>query len=115
MGGETEAVPPTPGASTAFWSRVRENKVIQWAVAYLGAALALAHGAELVTHALHWPDGVWRGVVLMLIVGFPIAVTLAWYHGHKGLTKMSQGELAIVSVLLLIGAVFFTASLRPDV
>ena len=115
MGGETEAAPPTPGDSTPFWSRVRENKVIQWAVAYLGAALALAHGAELVTHALHWPDGVWRGVVLTLIVGFPIAVTLAWYHGHKGLTKMSQGELAIVSVLMLIGAVFFTAALRPDV
>jgi hypothetical protein len=35
-----------------FWARVREHKVIQWGVAYLGAALALAHGAELVTHAL---------------------------------------------------------------
>jgi TolB-like protein/Tfp pilus assembly protein PilF len=86
---------------------------VQWAIAYLGAALALAHGAELVGHAFHWPDVVGRVVMIALIGGFPIALTLAWYHGHRGLAKMTQGELAIVSVLLLIGAIFFTASLRP--
>jgi len=87
--------------------------MMQWAIAYLGAALALAHGAELVGHAFHWPDVVGRIVMIVLIAGFPIALTLAWYHGHRGLAKMTQGELAIVSVLLLIGAIFFTASLRP--
>ena len=101
------------GAASGFWARIHEHKVIQWGVGYLGAALALAHGAELVSHALHWPDVIWRGLVIALIVGFPIALTVAWYHGHKGFTQMSQGELAIVSVLVLIGAVFFTATLRP--
>ena len=96
-----------------FWTRIREHKVIQWGVAYLGAALALAHGAELVSDALHWPGAVWRTIVLALIVGFPIALTIAWYHGHKGLTQISAGELSIVSVLVLIGAVFFSAALRP--
>src|SRR5688572_28527738 len=85
--------------------------MMQWAIAYLGAELALAHGAELVGHAFHWPDVVGRIVMIALIGGFPIALTLAWYHGHRGLAKMTQGELAIVSVLLLIGAIFFTASL----
>ena len=78
MGGEagfdqTPLPAPNADAAIGFWARVQEHKIIQWGVGYLGAALALAHGAELVGHALHWPDAVWRTVVLALIVGFPIA------------------------------------------
>jgi TolB-like protein len=115
-GGSNQALPPAPttDAAVGFWARVQEHKIIQWGVGYLGAALALAHGAELVGHALHWPDAAWRTVVLALIVGFPIAVTLAWYHGHRGLKQVGAGELMMISVLVLIGAVFFTAVLRPS-
>lgn len=113
MSSETGEPSPSDAPGT-FWARVHEHKVIQWGIGYFGAALAVAHGAELVTHALHWPDVVWRILVLALIVGFPIALTIAWYHGHRGLKQIGAGELAIVSALMLIGAVFFTAALRPD-
>jgi TolB-like protein len=105
---------PTGDPTAGFWGRVHEHKIIQWGIGYLGAALALAHGQELVGHAFHWPDVVTRIFMIVLIVGFPISLTLAWYHGHRGLKQMSAGELAIVSVLLLIGAVFFTAALPSD-
>ena len=55
-----------------------------------------------------------RVLMLALIAGFPLAVTLAWYHGHRGLRSVSAGELGILSVLILIGAVFFTVALRPS-
>jgi hypothetical protein len=97
-----------------FWARVQEHKIIQWGIGYLGGALALAHGQELVGHAFHWPDVVTRIFMVVLIVGFPISLTLAWYHGHRGLKQISAGELAIVSVLLFIGAVFFTAALPSN-
>ncbi len=29
-----------------IWGRIREHKVVQWGLAYLGVALALAHGEE---------------------------------------------------------------------
>ncbi len=57
MGGEAGPgqAPPVPvsnlDAANGFWQRVQEHKVIHWGVGYLGAALALAHGAELVSHA----------------------------------------------------------------
>ena len=35
-------------------------------------------------------------------------MTLAWYHGHRGLKQVGAGELMMISVLVLIGAVFFT-------
>jgi TolB-like protein/Flp pilus assembly protein TadD len=101
-------------ADAAFWTRVQEHKIIQWGIGYVGAALALAQGQELVGREFDWPEAVGRIVVVALIAGFPIALTLAWYHGHRGLTRISAGELTIISLLLLIGAVFFTVSLRPE-
>jgi hypothetical protein len=61
--------------------KLKDHKVLQWAIAYLGAALAIAQAYELVANAFGWPNGVTRAVVLTLIVGFPIALTVAWYHG----------------------------------
>jgi TolB-like protein len=112
---ERSAATMQPGdlAAGGFWARVREHKIIQWGVGYLGAALALAHGQELVGHAFHWPDSVARMFMVVLIAGLPVAITLAWYHGHRGLTRISAGELTIISLLVLIGAVLFTVSLRP--
>jgi TolB-like protein len=101
-------------AGAAFWTRVQEHKIIQWGIGYLGAALALAHGQELVAHAFHWPDLFGRVFMMLLIAGLPIALTLAWYHGHRGLQRISAGELTIISLLLLIGSVFFTVALQPD-
>jgi TolB-like protein len=93
-----------PASASSPWLRIKEHKVLQWSLAYLGAALALAHGQELVGHAFHWPDVTSRIVIGALIVGFPLAVAAAWYHGHKGLTRISAGELTVVSVMLLVGA-----------
>ena len=120
MGGEAgpDKAPQLPvsnlDAANGFWQRVQDQKLIQWGLAYLGGALAFAHGAELLGHAFHWPEVFWRIVVITLVIGFPIALTLAWYHGHRGLKQVGAGELMMISVLALIGAVFFTAALRPE-
>ena len=70
--------------------------------------------ADLVANAFAWPSLVGRIVVIALIVGFPIALTVAWYHGHRALRRISVGELSILSALVLIGALFFTVALRRD-
>jgi TolB-like protein len=102
-------------SSATVWSRVKEHKVVQWSLGYLGVALALAQAHELVAAAFGWPAIMGRVLMVTLIVGFPIAVTVAWYHGHRGLQKISAGELAIVSLLLLIGALFFSVAVRPSI
>jgi TolB-like protein/tetratricopeptide (TPR) repeat protein len=87
-----------------WWNRVKEHKVLQWGLAYLGAALAFAHGSDLLGHAFNWPETLNRLLLGFLIVGFPVALTLAWYHGHRGLKQISTGEMTVVSILILIGA-----------
>ena len=103
-------------ASTApldLWERVKEHKVLQWGLAYLGTALALAHGADLLGHAFNWPEGFNRLLLGVLIVGFPVALTLAWYHGHRSLKTISAGEATIISIMLVIGAGLLILFVRP--
>src|SRR5262249_21696181 len=87
--------PREPTPPVTVWGRVLEHKVLQWSVGYLGAALALAHGQELVAHTFHWPEMVGRLLMGVLIVGFPIAIVLAWFHGHRKFKHIGTGEMTV--------------------
>ncbi len=92
---------PTP---TGTWNRIKEHKILQWGLGYLGAAIAIAHGQELMAEAFDWPHLVGRILMSVLVLGLPLVLTLAWYHGHKGLKRVGPGEMAIISLLILIAA-----------
>jgi serine/threonine-protein kinase len=119
MTGEPDLGPQQPAAAApeaearlGIWERIKDHKVLQWGVAYLGGALAVGQAQELLANAFAWPSIVGRLVVVALIVGLPIALTVAWYHGHRALRGVSVGELSILSALLLIGALIFTIALE---
>ena len=97
----SDGLPPPEGAQS-IWERIKEHKLIQWALAYVGAGLALAHGQELVAHAFGWPEIVGRLLIGALALGLPVVLTLAWYHGHKGAKQFSAGEMSILALLILI-------------
>jgi TolB-like protein len=95
---------PQASAATGTWERIKEHKILQWGLGYFGAAIAIAHGQELMAEAFDWPHLIGRILMSVLVLGLPLVLTLAWYHGHKGLRKVGAGELAILSVLVLIAA-----------
>ncbi len=105
--GSTAPSPPEPSGIDSLarlWKRTKEHRVLQWGLAYLAAALALGHGQELMAHAFGWGETVARIVMALLVLGLPIALALAWYHGHRGARHVSGAEATIIAMLLLIGA-----------
>jgi hypothetical protein len=75
-------------------------------VAYVALAYGVQHGVTLTSEAFEWPHAVERISMLLLALGLPVVMTLAWYHGareppHRG------AELTIISILLVIGSLFF--------
>ena len=88
---------------TDLLQRLRERKLVQWALAYIAAAFALIQVSDVVAQQFEWPDGVRRGVTIALAVGFLVTLVLAWYHGERGAQHVSGTELLIVAVLLAIG------------
>jgi TolB-like protein/tetratricopeptide (TPR) repeat protein len=104
-----------PAPSEDLWQRIKEHKVLQWSLTYFGASLALAHAQDLLSHTYHWPEFVGRLLIGVLIVGFPIVLAVAWYHGHRGLKQISAGEMTVVSILVVIGAGLLIVLVRAPV
>ena len=98
----------------SVWSRIKEHKVLQWTLGYAAAAYTLLHGVEMVGNAFTWPHAAVRFVTLVLILGVPIAATLAWYHGHKGLQRVGRQEIAVLAVLLVMAGSILWLFGQPD-
>ena len=88
-----------------FLQRLRERKLVQWALAYAAGAFALLQGLDVVAQQFGWPDSVRRGITIALVVGFFVTLVLAWYHGERGAQRVSGTELLILALLLAIGGV----------
>jgi TolB-like protein len=104
---EAATKPQFGSPAAAVWRRVKQHKVVQWTVAYLALAYTLLHGAEMLGNSFGWPHGLLRSFTVVLILGIPIVITLAWYHGARGQQRASGTEIMIIAVLLAVGGAFF--------
>jgi TolB-like protein/Flp pilus assembly protein TadD len=86
-----------------FFQRLKQRKLVQWAIAYIGAAFALLQGIDIVAQQFGWPEGVRRGITLALVVGFFVVLVLAWYHGERGAQRVTGRELIIIGLVLALG------------
>ena len=62
---------------TDFIARLKRRKLVQWAVAYVAFAFALIQGVDVVAQQFGWPEGVRRGITLVLVIGFFVMFVLA--------------------------------------
>ena len=86
-----------------LWQRLKQRKLVQWAVAYIAAAFALLQGIDIIAQQFGWAVGLQRGITLALVLGFFITLLLAWYHGERGEQKVSGVELLILAAVLAVG------------
>jgi len=88
---------------TEFLARLKQRKLVQWAIAYVAFAFALLQGIDIVAQRFAWPDAIERILILALCIGFFVALVVAWYHGERGAQRVSGAELLILALLLAIG------------
>ena len=98
--------------------QLRRRKVVQWGIAYAAGAWGLLQGIAYMRDTFGWPQQLQQVATIILLIGLPIALVLAWYHGERGEQRVSGIELAILTALLLLGgglfAWFGTAQRSPD-
>jgi adenylate cyclase len=99
------AVPATTWTRDV-WERIKHHRVVQWTLAYLALAYTLLHGAELLGNSLGWSHGLLRLFTLLLILGVPVVIIVAWYHGARGQRRVSGTELMIIAILLAMGGTY---------
>jgi TolB-like protein/cytochrome c-type biogenesis protein CcmH/NrfG len=89
-----------------FFDRLKERKLVQWALAYIAAAFALIQVLDIVAQRFGWPESIERFGLIALAIGFFVTLVLAWYHGERGAQKVMGTELLILALLLAIGGGF---------
>jgi TolB-like protein len=106
-------VPPADHFTTV-WRRLKDHRIAQWTVGYVAVAYGIQHAVTLTAEAFDWPHAVTRVSMLLLALGLPVAMTLAWYHGERATKRISGGEMAIVSTLLVLISLVFYVFVRPS-
>jgi len=91
----------------ALLAALRQRKVVQWGIAYAAGAWGLLQGLAYITDTFHWPEQIQQLATLALLVGLPVVLVLAWFHGDRGHRRVTRTELAILTVLFLLGGGLF--------
>ncbi len=105
------------GEMNEFFQRLKQRKLVQWAIAYVAAAFALLQGMDIIGQQFGWPEGVRRGITLALVVGLFVTLVLAWYHGELGVQRVTGTELLIIGLVLAVGGGLlwrFSSTHAPD-
>jgi TolB-like protein/Tfp pilus assembly protein PilF len=97
----TDTPPVREGESA--WVTLRRRKVVQWGIAYVAGAWVLLQVLGFAADAFAWPAITKQLAMLGLAVGLPIVVALAWFHGDRGQQRVTGPELAVLTLLLLVG------------
>src|ERR1700726_1981825 len=63
---------------SGFFEEVKRRKVYRVAITYVVAAWALAQGLAQVLPVFDIPNSVIRVVIALMLIGFPVALVLAW-------------------------------------
>ena len=98
---------PIEQPAEGLWASLRRRKVVQWGIAYVAGAWGLLQGLAYLSSVFQWPAQLQRPVTMAFLVGLPVALVLAWYHGDRGHQRVSGREFAILTVLLLVGGGLF--------
>jgi hypothetical protein len=69
----------TPSSLDLFLAELKRRKVYRVAAAYAAVGFVLWQAAEIAVPALGLPEWVLTFVVVGTLVGFPVAVLLAWF------------------------------------
>jgi len=91
----------------SLWTRLRRRKVVQWGIAYAAGAWGLLQGLAYATTTFHWSGMLQPLVTIGLLIGLPIVLVIAWYHGDRGQQRVTAAELAIITLLFLLGGGLF--------
>lgn len=79
--------------------------MVQWALAYAAGAWIVVQLLDAVSEPLSLSPTVRLAILILLGVGFLIALVVAWYHGEKGRQRVSGPELLMVAALLVVAGV----------
>jgi tetratricopeptide (TPR) repeat protein len=88
-----------------LFRQLQERHVVRTAVLYLGAGWVGLEFIGFVVENYGWDRAVLDCGLLLIGVGFPIALIISWHHGAGGRQRVPRSEGLMVGALLLVGLI----------
>ena len=84
--------------SKGFWSQLRERKVIRVAIAYIVVGWIMMQVGEVSFEALGLPEWTLTLLIVLVLLGFPLALILAWAYEltSHGIRKDPAGHIEAI-------------------
>jgi TolB-like protein/tetratricopeptide (TPR) repeat protein len=89
----------------SFLQRLKERKLVQWALAYLAGAFVAFQAVEVMAEPWGISPALQRVIHVLLLFGLLVTLVLAWYHGEKGQQRATGTELLLLTGVLLLAAI----------
>jgi tetratricopeptide (TPR) repeat protein len=88
-----------------FFGQLQERHVLRTAVLYLGAGWVALEFIGFVVENYGFYRTVLDCSLLLIGIGFPVALIISWYHGAGGRQRVPRSEGLMVGALILVGLV----------
>lgn len=69
--------------------RLKERKIVQWALAYLAAGFVVFQSIEVMAEPWNIGPGLQRAIHVLLLIGLFVVLVVAWYHSENGRQRVS--------------------------
>ena len=85
-----------PNKLSRFWQEIKRRRVIHVIIVYATVAFVLIELTDIVAPSLDLPDWTLNFIIILLCVGFPIAIIFSWIYDItlKGIRKTGPIKLA---------------------
>jgi hypothetical protein len=83
-------MPDSPNKLSQFWQELKRRNVVRLITIYAGAAFVILELVSIIVEPLKLPEWLLPVVIVLLCVGFIIAVILSWIydlHPEGGIVK----------------------------
>lgn len=125
-----------PAGYQKFFAELKRRSVFRVAAVYGATAFVVVQAADVLQEALHLPEAFLTGVTVVALLGFPLAIVLAWAYektpqgvvrtgsatteeiaqivAQPASRRWSSGILALVGVAALAASAWLTLGRGPD-
>lgn len=90
---------------TELFRKLQERHVFRTALLYLGGAWAAMEAIGFFVDNYGWSRTALDVAVLLLVLGFPAALIIVWYHGERGRQAVPRTEASLLLTLAVLAAI----------
>ncbi len=88
-----------------FLHKLAERRLVQTAAVYAGGAWLMLEATDFFVDNYALSPRMLDIAVLLILLGFPAALIIAWYHGEKGRQQVARSEASLLLTLAVLAAI----------